>query len=248
MNSGLNLCAIIPVYHHGKTLLAVCKALTDIYIPCIVVDDGNDEETRNDIAAVAAALPSVQVSSLEKNSGKGAAVIRGMLLAEEQGFTHAIQVDADGQHNLSVLDVFIAEAEKNPDAVICGYPEYDESVPPARKNGRIITTIWVSIETLSRDIRDAMCGFRIYPVAQTAKIFKTRHIGKRMTFDIESLVRLHWRGLRFVFLPVGIIYPEGGISNFNMIKDNIAISAMHTRLFFGMLLRLPVLLMRKARK
>lgn len=248
MNPALNFCAIIPVYRHGKTLLPVCKALADINIPCLVVDDGNDEETRADIAAVAAELPSVQVSSLEKNSGKGAAVIRGMYVAEEKGFTHAIQVDADGQHNLSVLDAFISEAKKDPDAVICGYPEYDESVPAARKNGRKITNAWVSIETLSHDILDAMCGFRIYPVAKTVKIFKTRHIGKRMTFDIESLVRLHWRGLRFVFLPVGIIYPEGGISNFNMIKDNIAISAIHTRLFFGMLLRLPVLLMRKARK
>lgn len=248
MNSGLKLCAIIPVYRHGKTLLSVCKSLANLDIPCIVIDDGNDEETRADIAAVASELPSVQVSSLKKNSGKGAAVIRGMCLAEEQGFSHAVQVDADGQHNLSVLDAFITEAENNPDAVICGYPEYDESVPASRKNGRKITTAWVSIETLSHDIRDAMCGFRIYPVARTAKTFKTRRIGKRMTFDIEVLVRLHWRGLRFVFLPVGIVYPEDGISNFNMVKDNIAISAMHTCLFFGMLLRLPVLLMRKARK
>lgn len=248
MNTAIKLCAIIPVYRHGKTLLAVCKTLADLDIPCIVVDDGNDEDTRADISAAASALRSVQVVSLNKNSGKGAAVIRGMYQAEEQGFTHAIQVDADGQHNLSVLGEFITQTEKNPDAVICGYPEYDDSVPAARKNGRKITTVWVSIETLSHDIRDAMCGFRIYPVAETAKLFRTRHIGKRMTFDIESLVRLHWRGIRFVFLPVGIVYPEGGISNFNMIQDNIAISAMHTRLFFGMLLRLPVLLMRKARK
>lgn len=248
MKPVIKLCAIIPVYRHGKTLRAVCTTLADRSIPVIVVDDGNVEDTRKDIDSVSSALPSVQVISLEKNSGKGAAVIQGMYLAEEQGFTHAIQVDADGQHNLSVLGDFIAKTEENPEAVICGYPEYDESVPAARKNGRKITTVWVSIETLSQDILDAMCGFRIYPVAETAKLFRTSHIGKRMTFDIESLVRLHWGGIRFVFLPVGIVYPEGGISNFRMIQDNIAISAMHTRLFFGMLLRLPLILLRKVRK
>jgi len=245
MNTTINLCAVIPVYRHGKTLAAVCGKLAESGIPSIIVDDGNEQETKADIEAVRKTVSGSHVVTLPQNGGKGAAVIAGLRAANELKFTHAVQVDADGQHDLSGLMQFISEAGKNPHAVICGYPQYDESVPSSRKNGRKITTVWVSIETLSKDIVDAMCGFRIYPVQETCRVINRGYIGKRMTFDIEILVRLHWKGLQMVFLPVSVIYPEGGISNFNMLTDNIAISVMHTRLFFGMLLRSPLLLSRK---
>ena len=61
-------------------------------------------------------------------------------------------------------------------------------------------------------------------------------------FDIDILVKLYWSGVPVISSPVKVTYPEGGISNFRMVHDNIEISMVHTSLFFGMLVRLPKLL------
>jgi len=246
MSNEPRVCAIIPVYRHGKTLRNVVEKIMDKGLPCVIVDDGNGDETKSDIAAVKAAIPSVEIVSLPKNQGKGGAVMAGIRRANELGYTHGFQIDADGQHDLGVIDEFLKISEVNPEALVCGYPVYDESVPSSRKNGRKITNGWVAIETLSRDVEDAMCGFRLYPLASSYRVIRRSYIGKRMTFDIDILVRLHWAGVPMIFRPIKVIYPEDGISNFRMVRDNVAISLMHTKLFFGMLLRSPVILARKA--
>jgi len=241
-------CAIVPVYRHGKTLNDVVSAIASRGLPVIVVDDGNDEETKGYIARVKESVSGVEVVTLAQNKGKGGAVIAGFVRARELGYTHAFQIDADGQHDLEPIAEFLRESEKKPDALICGYPVYDESVPASRKNGRKVTNFWVSIETFSSAIKDAMCGFRLYPLEKTCSLVTRRRIGLRMTFDIEILIRLYWMGVPMDFRPIKVIYPEGGVSNFRMVQDNIAISAMHTRLFFGMLPRIPLLLARKVLK
>jgi len=240
-----NPCAVIPVYRHGKTLPAVCERLEYYGLPIIVVDDGNEADTKEDINQVHKRFTSVEIVQHAKNQGKGGAVRSGILHADALGYSHAFQIDADGQHGLEQIPFFLEQAKLRGDgSIICGHPVYDESVPSSRKTGRKITNMWVHIETLSTDIVDAMCGFRVYPVKQTAKVLRHACIGLRMTFDIEILVRLYWKGVSFVFFPLKVIYPEGGISNFRMVKDNIAISAMHTKLFIGMIVRLPFLLFR----
>ena len=120
-------------------------------------------------------------------------------------------------------------------------------MPKSRENGRKITNFWIAIETLSFDIPDAMCGFRIYPLEKTVPLIR-KISDFRMGFDIEILVRLKWKNVEMNFYPIQVHYPENGISNFRLVKDNISISWMHTKLFFGMLLRLPILLVRKKRK
>jgi hypothetical protein len=128
--------------------------------------------------------------------------------------------------------------------LICGYPEYDDSVPKAREQGRKITNFWVAIETLSLKIPDAMCGFRIYPLSLSWPVMKCLR-NNRMGVDIESIVRLAWAGLQMRFFPIKVRYPEDGVSNFRMFHDNVVISMTHTMLCFGMLIRLPLILTRR---
>ena len=66
-----------------------------------------------------------------------------------------------------------------------------------------------------------------------------------MNFDPEVLVRLHWTGLHVINVATRVSYPADGVSHFQAVRDNVLISRMHAVLFFGMLLRLPVLLGRK---
>lgn len=238
-------CAVIPVYNHGKTAHAVTAELIANDLPVILVDDASNQETKTDLAAIVARHKEARLFTLPVNLGKGGAVAHGLLRAAEAGFSHALQVDADGQHDLGEILHFIEASRANPGKLIAGRPVYDESVPFARKIGRKITNFWVAVETVSRDIPDAMCGFRMYPLAPVYRLLSKKKLSERMEFDIEILVRLHWRGVRMLFFPIRVIYPEGGISHFRMIKDNFAIAGIHTLLFFGMLPRFFMIIARK---
>jgi len=237
-------CVIIPVYNHGETLASTLENLASFSLATFVVDDGSDENTKQILDQVEADFDIARVT-LAENQGKGAAVMLGFRKAWDKGYTHAIQVDADGQHDLGDLGVLIDEAWKNPNALISGNPQFDESVPASRLYGRKITRVWVWIETLSLSIPDAMCGFRVYPLEHCMRLIEDVHIGPRMEFDVEIAVRLYWRGVPFVAVPSRVTYPEDGTSHFRLWHDNARISWMHTRLFIGMLLRLPLLVLRK---
>ncbi|MDO9127962.1 MAG: glycosyltransferase, partial [Parvibaculum sp.] len=211
-------------------------------LPVIVIDDGNELGAARSIAAICAAHEGVELLRRDVNGGKGAAVLDGIARAEARGFTHALQIDADGQHDLARVTDLLALARAHPHALVTGEPVYDETVPRSRRIARWITHVWVAVNTLSFRIVDSMCGFRIYPVAETLAVVRAAHVAKRMAFDTEILVRLVWRGTEVVTLPVAVTYPAGNHSNFAMWDDNLRLSGMHAKLFFLMLARLPGLL------
>lgn len=226
----MQLCAIIPAYRHYRELPRLIAALKPYCAGVIIVDDGNLSPAREAIAALHAPERGVEVLRQPENGGKGAAMVAGFKTAIAHGYSHALQIDADGQHDTADLPKFVAAMTAAPDAVICGQAIYDESVPKARKIGRYITHFWVWVETCSFDIADSMCGYRLYPLDRVAAVLNGGPIGARMDFDTEIAVRMHWRGARIVNLPTQVIYPEGNVSNFAMLADNVRISLMHTRL------------------
>lgn len=241
----MRLCAVVPVYRHVHTVGAVLDALLRHGIACLVVDDGNAAADARVLAAVVRQRPGVELVRRDHNGGKGAAMQSGLRAAGERGCTHVLQIDADGQHDVADIGRFVALAGQYPRDMICGVPTYDDSVPRARLYGRYLTHVWTWINTLSFDIRDAMCGYRVYPLDAVLALMRRRRLPARMDFDVEVLVRLHWAGVRFHGIPTRVVYPEGGISHFRMWRDNVRISWMHARLCCGMLLRLPLLLWRK---
>lgn len=226
----MRLCAVVPSYRHYKALPDLLETLRARCERIFLVDDGNEDPARTAIAALHAPDHGVVVIRLQVNSGKGAAVVAGLQAAIGQGFTHALQIDADGQHELRDVDRFLTACAQNPSALICGKAVYDGSVPKARKIGRYVTHVWVWIETMSLDISDSMCGFRIYPLKALAPVLASARIGRRMDFDTEIAVRMHWRGVPVVNVPTRVVYPSGNVSNFRMLQDNVLISWMHTRL------------------
>ncbi|MCL1815264.1 MAG: glycosyltransferase family 2 protein [Treponema sp.] len=236
---------LIPVYRHGKTACLLAERFTSSGLPVILADDGNDAETRYYLAEYAAKTQGTALVRLEKNMGKGGAVIQGLKKAAELGLTHVLQIDADGQHDAGKAVFFLEKSAKHPDMIICGYPEFDETAPKSRVTGRKISTFWAAIVTLSLELKDVLCGFRVYPVEPSLRITKFSFVDRRMGFDAEILVRLYWKKVFPVFFPVKISYPEDGISNFRMVRDNIRISWTFCRLFFGMLFRLPLLITQK---
>lgn len=240
---------VIPVYRHGSTLEAVVKNIAAFNFPIIVVDDGNDEENRAFISGVAEKYKLVTVVSRKKNGGKGRAMMDGIRKAQELGLTHILQLDSDGQHDVEKAARFFEVSTQNPEAIICGYPEYDKDAPKSRVNGRKFANGWIHIVTCSHDIKDAMIGFRVYPVDSFIKMLKrTLYIDSRMGFDIEVLVKMFWQGVPIISEPVKVFYPADGISNYNYFTDTLRVSAVYTRLCFGLLFRWPLLLVRKIKR
>lgn len=238
-------CIVIPCYNHGAAIGTVVARLAPHGLPIFIVDDGSNAETQRVLSALTE--PQVRMITLPQNGGKGAAVMAGLHAAHAAGYSHALQIDADGQHDTSDVPTFLALSERHPHALISGLPVYDESVPKARRYGRHFSHVWVWIETLSFAMADSMCGFRLYPLAPTIALIEKVNISKRMNFDIEIAVRLMWRGMRVINLPTRVTYPLDGLSHFDMLRDNLRITATHTKLFFGMLWRLPLILLQRAR-
>ncbi len=235
-------CIVIPIYNNHDTIGDVVDRLAHVQVPCIVVNDGSNEQTRQVLRELEESRSWVEVVHRDDNGGKGAAVKTGLLHASSQGFSHALQVDADGQHQLEDVPAFLQEAREHRDALVLGAPVFGSDVPKSRLYGRMISRFWVWVETLSKAIKDPLFGFRVYPLQSAQALLASTRMGDRMDFDPEIAVRMYWHGVPIRNLDTEVIYPEDGISNFKMVADNLRISWLHTRLVLGMLLRIPRLL------
>ncbi len=235
----LRPCLLIPIYDNRDTIRDVVESLAGFGLPCLIVDDGSGPETREVLAELVDAYPWVQVERLPVNAGRGAALERGYRSAAGRGFTHVIQLDADGQHAAADIPAFIESAREKPEAMVLGDPQFDASAPAGRRYGRQISRFWVWVETFSFDIHDPLCGFRCLPLRPLIETLDRVSCGKRMEFDAAILVRLYWAGVPVCNLPTCVAYFEDGLSHFDLLWDNVRISLMHTRLVLAMLLRLP---------
>jgi predicted LPLAT superfamily acyltransferase len=243
----MRVCAIVPSYNHVAAIGGVIARLRAANLPVFIIDDGSAPKAAAVLTALHAPEHGVVVHRLDANRGKGGAVMAGFALARAAGFSHAVQVDADGQHDLDALPALLKAARGRPEALVTGRPLFDDSVPRSRRIGRWVTHVWVWIETLSFQVRDSMCGFRVYPLEATAAVLRGARPGQRMDFDPEIMVRLAWAGTPVVAVTVRVIYPPDNTSNFDPWRDNLRISWMHTRLVVLMLPRIPALLARRAR-
>ena len=244
----MTICLLVPHYDHVTQFRRLLPSLRETNLPLVIVDDASPADAFAELQQLldSSAGPVTLVRHGE-NRGKGGAVTTGLITARDAGFSHALQIDADGQHDVAGIDALRALSEQHPDAIICGEPVFDQSISKLRYYGRYLTHALVWLETLSTHIRDAMCGFRVYPTGAVVDLIKRRAPGARMAFDPELLVRASWAGIPIRFTPVTVRYPEDGASHFHYFRDNAIISWMHTRLIVGMVLRLPLLLGRKLR-
>jgi glycosyltransferase involved in cell wall biosynthesis len=241
------VCAVVPVYNHERAVGATTAGLRESGLTVILVDDGSTRTCAEELLRIALSGPDVQLVRLAENQGKGAAVMSGLRAAADAGFTHVLQIDADGQHDATDVPRFVAAAEAEPQAVICGRPVFDASIPRHRLWLRYLTHVMVWINTLSLEIPDSMCGLRVYPLSIVLPAIAADPPGNRMDFDVEVLVRMHWNGVAMRWIPTRVGYPADGISHFRLVRDNWLITVMHTRLFFGMLRRAPGLIARRLR-
>lgn len=240
-----NYCLLIPHYNHLELFKELIPRLRALGLPCVIVDDGSDRKVFEELEQIVSQCADIHLFAHNHNRGKGAAVITGFYHARNLGFTHGIQIDADGQHNLDDIDSFITFSKANPQTIISGKPYFEENAPKIRVYGRRVTDFWVALETLSLRIKDSLCGFRVYPLDAVEKIIDAYHIGPRMNFDTDILVKAVWADIDLHFIPTKVIYHENSVSHFHYLRDNALLIQLHCKLLAGMLIRLPWLLYKR---
>jgi glycosyltransferase involved in cell wall biosynthesis len=241
-----SVCAVIPHFNHSFAIQRVVSKLREAGLEVFIVDDASETAHRRHVAGMQG--PGVRVLFRDANGGKGAAMLDGLRAAWLAGYTHVLQIDADGQHDTADIPLLLREAQLHLRAIIAAAPVFAEDAPLIRLMGRKLTNFWVGVETLSLSPPDTMCGFRIYPLGPVLAILGSCRPGRRMNFDIEVLVRASWEGMEIFKLPSRVSYPSDGLSHFRPVADNALITLVHIRLVLGMLARMPRLLARKFRR
>ena len=222
----------MPFYNHPQNIKALIAALKTYDLPVIVVDDGSDEASKQ-ILAELERTEGILLLTRAQNGGKGIAMKDGFKFASKRGFSHVLQIDADFQHDAALIGEFLSQSRAHPQSIVCANPIYGEDAPKSRVYGRKITNFWVAINTLSLGIKDAMCGFRVYPLEQLKKA-AAKSKTNRMEFDIEILVNAVRQGVDVRWIDTYVRYEKGGVSHFKMLRDNALISLMHAKCFFSL--------------
>lgn len=231
-------------------MLETVRCARENWNPVWIVIDGSTDGTTESLHAMAMGDAGLHVITLPKNGGKGAAVLHGLNMAAAKGFTHALTMDSDGQHPTELIPAFMAESIHTPGCMVLGVPIFDASAPSLRVNGRKVSNWWANLETLWAGIGDSLYGFRVYPIEPLRAVMLRQPWMRRFDFDPEAVVRLCWHGVKPVNVSAPVRYfsaAEGGVSHFRYLRDNVLLTWMHSRLFFGFVLRLPLLLLRKVR-
>lgn len=164
-----------------------------------------------------------------------------MKAALDAGFSHALLMDADGQHSADHVVRFIETSMEHPGAMILGVPIFGPDAPSERVKGRRVGNWFANLETLWGGVRDSLFGFRVYPLAPAVRIMEAIKTARRFDFDTELGVRLFWAGVRPINQLVPVHYPPrelGGVSHFEYLRDNLLLAGTHTRLCLLMLTRL----------
>ena len=239
---------IVPSYNTGAKVYETVAAARAAWNPVWVVVDGSDDGTAQGLQAMAAADPGLRVQVLPRNQGKGAAVLQGLRGARAAGFSHALTMDADGQHPAALITAFMAASAARPEAMILGRPVFDASAPLLRVRGRRVSNAWTNLETLGAGVADSLYGFRVYPIDALIAVMERQPWMRRFDFDTEAVVRLAWRGVKPINLDAPVRYlsaEEGGVSHFRYGRDNLLLTWMHTRLMLEFVCRLPLLVWRR---
>jgi glycosyltransferase involved in cell wall biosynthesis len=239
---------LIPSYNPGAKVYDTVRAARAQWNPVWVVVDGSTDGSAEKLQAMAVEDAGLKVIVLPENCGKGAAVLEGASAAARAGFTHVLTMDSDGQHPADLIPAFMAASQQAPAAMVLGKPVFAADAPRLRVNGRKVSNGWANLETLWMGIGDSLYGFRVYPIAPLCRVMRGQKWMRRFDFDPEAVVRLCWLGVQPINIDAPVRYfraDEGGVSHFNYLRDNTLLTWMHTRLFLGFLLRLPLLLWRR---
>lgn len=226
------ICVIIPTYNNATTIRRVIEDVEKYCSSIIVVNDGSTDDT----AAILQSIPSpIEVVSYPDNRGKGYALVIGFKKAKALGYTHAITIDADGQHFADDIPCFIEGLKHNPEGFIVGCRNLtEENMPRQNTFANRFSNFWFRLQT-GINLPDTQSGYRLYTLSSLKGL---NLITSRYESELELLVYAAWAGVDITSVNVKVYYPpaEERVSHFRPIYDFFRISVLNTVLCLGALL------------
>lgn len=218
------LCAVIPTYNNASTIIEMIKGVSRYCPDVIVVSDGCSDNTDELIVKSGCRVTLV---SYPRNRGKGYAIVRGLRKAKEMGFSHALTIDADGQHFADDIPLLAASMRADRKAIILGCRNLNEENMPRRNTfANKFSNFWFRLQT-GESLPDTQSGFRIYPLDSLCCL---RLVTSRYEGELALLVFSAWKGVGIVPVAVRVYYPERGkgVSHFRPASDFARISVLNT--------------------
>jgi 3-hydroxymyristoyl/3-hydroxydecanoyl-(acyl carrier protein) dehydratase len=229
MMQARRICVLIPTYNHAPFLDDLLQDLLRQTSHIIIVDDGSMDDTPNILARYSGRLT---IITHTRNMGKGRALQNGMSKAVKMGYGNVITMDSDGQHKSSDLRAFIDAANTHPRAMLIGSRSFHEEYMPAgNKFANRLSNFWFAIQS-GRHLPDTQCGYRLYPMEEMQKL---RLFTSRYEAELEWLLRLAWRNIPLIPIPVHVSYmPKGQrVSHYKTSTDFFRISLLNAIMFFA---------------
>lgn len=223
---------VIPVYNHPKTIIQVIRScLLHSEFPILVVDDGSYPSVKDLIGSteLVGRLDRVHLYRHEINKGKGAALQSAFKWVIKNNFTHAITLDADGQHFPEDIRYLVKRSEEHPGALILGDREMSgPHIPGSSQFGKKFSNFWVQFET-HQSVGDSQSGFRIYPLFH---IQYTKFLSQHYDFEVEVITRLLWKNVKVENVKIQVQYQQGAerVTHFDKWKDNLRLTILNTLL------------------
>lgn len=232
MLSEINGCILVPTYNNEKTVEDVLQRIFHV-VPNATVIVVNDGSTNSTVSILENLKDKIVLITNEKNSGKGFSLRRGFKKAIELGFSNVITIDSDGQHFPEDIPLLVAKAKEFPGAVIMGSRNMEhESVPGKSSFGNKFSNFWFKLETWIT-LPDTQTGFRVYPLEPIKKMY---FFTKKFEFEIEVIVRLAWKNVKFHPVAIRVLYDmEERVSHFRPGRDFFRISVLNSVLVLGAL-------------
>ena len=224
--AALHCCVILPTYNNANTITSVVESAKQWCNSVIVINDGSTDNTHN----ILQPLHEQNIITLieypdGQNRGKGYALKTALCQAAQMGFSNAITMDSDGQHFASDIPAFVCAAEENPNAMIIGARNLTADGMPGKNTfANKFSNFWFKVETL-QTLADTQSGYRLYPLSVMQGI---RFVTPRYEFEVESIVRLAWRDVKVMNIPINVVYPPDRVSHFRPLHDFTRISILNT--------------------
>ena len=197
---------VVPAYNEQEALPAVLHQLsTEVSsLDVVVVDDGSSDAT-----ASVAREAGVRVVALPFNLGIGGALRAGYRYALDNGYSRAVQFDADGQHRADQIGALTAALDSGADmAVGSRFLEGEYGVGRSRALAMRVLRVGVRLMT-GQSFSDTSSGFRAIG-GQLLEVFAHEYPVDYMD-SVETLVEACRRGYTVVEVPALMNQRAGGV-------------------------------------
>jgi glycosyltransferase involved in cell wall biosynthesis len=196
-----DVCAIIPCYNEEANIDRLVKTVRQYLACCIVVDDCSTDATFERASKAGA-----RVLRHERNMGKGFALKQGFALASVSGFSAAVTLDGDGQHDPEEIPRFLAAFEAGDIDIVLGDRMGKPVGMPLIRRATNRFASWCLGRMTGVRISDSQVGFRLIRL----DTWHSLHLqGRRFDLESEILIKACRRGARLAQVPIKTIYPNG---------------------------------------